>query len=124
MVGIALKTELDIAVDTEIVGAGEVSSTSDAGLASCSTGDAVLDGTVTGAGVGHIIEGVEAIDTGDAACGVGAVDAVGGADHTLTSGWRDGELCAIAGLTGVGARADQTVRIGAGETIAVEEGDN
>ena len=46
-----------------------------------------MDGTVSSTCVGHVIEGVETIDTADAACGVGAVDTVSGADHTLAGGW-------------------------------------
>ena len=124
MVGAALKTELDVAVHAEIVGTGEVSSTGEASRTGGSTSYTVIDGTVSGTGVGGVIICVENIDAADATSGVGAIDAVGWADHTLTSGWRDGELCSIAGLTGIVGIADQTVRIEAGEAIAVKECDS
>lgn len=46
-----------------------------------------MDGTVSSTGVGHVIESVETIDTGYTASGVGAVDAVSRAYHTLAGGW-------------------------------------
>ena len=101
LVGTALQTEGDIAVHAEVVGAGEVGSAGDASCTSSSAGDTVLDCTVTGTGVGGVVEGVKTIDAVDAAGGVGAVDAVGRADHALPGSRRNGVLCSIAGLAGV-----------------------
>ena len=92
MVGTALKTEGHIAIDTKIIGTGEVSSTGNASRSRSSTGDTILNGTISCTGIGHVVIGVETIDTVDATGGIGAVDAIGRANHTLTSGWRDGEL--------------------------------
>ena len=106
MIGAALKTELDIAVHTEIVGAGEVGSTGEASRTGGCTSNTVVDGTVSSTSVGGVIVGIETIDAADATSGVGAIDAVGRADHALTSSWRYGELCSIAGLTSVIGIAD------------------